>query len=422
MLLIYRLLINILYPFIIIFIYGRTFFKKEDKSRFKEKIFSSYFNINKNQEKKLIWFHAASIGEINSILPLIEKLNDIKNFQFLITTVTLSSSNLLKKRNLSKNIIHRFFPLDKQSLVKKFLDNWKPDLILFVESEIWPNFIFEIRKKEIPLILLNGRITRKTFNRWKFIYSFAKNIFQSFKICLTSNKETMNYLNFFKVKNIKYFGNLKLSLEKNLTKIDGFDFELFNHKRFWCAVSTHKTEEIFCLKTHLKIKKQYENVVTIIIPRHIHRSQIIKKECDNLNLRSQILNENEKIEKDNEIIIVNSYGSVSNFLNICKSVFIGKSLIKKLSSVGGQNPIEAAKFGCKIYHGPYIYNFKEVYELLNKMKFSENILNENDLAEKLIQDLKITDKSNDLPVENLNILGKKILEDTFKEIKRIISR
>ena len=154
-------------------------------------------------------------------------------------------------------------------------------------------------------------------------------------------------------------------------------------------MSTHKTEEIFCLKTHLKIKKQYENVVTIIIPRHIHRSQIIKKECDNLNLRSQILNENEKIEKDNEIIIVNSYGSVSNFLNICKSVFIGKSLIKKLSSVGGQNPIEAAKFGCKIYHGPYIYNFKEVYELLNKMKFSENILNENDLAEKLIQDLKI---------------------------------
>ena len=140
MLLVYRLLINILYPFIIIFIYGRTFFKKEDKSRFKEKIFSSYFNINKNQEKKLIWFHAASIGEINSILPLIEKLNDIKNFQFLITTVTLSSSNLLKKRNLSKNIIHRFFPLDKQSLVKKFLDNWKPDLILFV-VEIWPNFI-----------------------------------------------------------------------------------------------------------------------------------------------------------------------------------------------------------------------------------------------------------------------------------------
>ena len=109
-------------------------------------------------------------------------------------------------------------------------------------------------------------------------------------------------------------------------------------------------------------------------------------------------------------------------MNICKSVFIGKSLIKKLSSVGGQNPIEAAKFGCKIYHGPYIYNFKEVYELLNKMKFSENILNENDLAEKLIQDLKITNKSNDLPVENLNILGKKILEDTFKEIKRIISR
>lgn len=422
MLLVYRLFINILYPFFIFFIYVRIFFKKEDKFRYKEKIFSSFFNISKKQDKKLIWFHAASIGEVNSILPLIEKLNEIKNLEFLITTVTLSSSNLLKKKNLKKNIIHRFFPVDKQSLVKRFLDDWRPDLILFVESEIWPNFILEIKKRKIPLVLLNARISKKTFNKWMLISSFAKSIFQSFDICLTSNKESKDYLSFFEVKNTRYLGNLKISSENNFIKSNKFNSKLLEQKKFWCALSTHKPEELFCLKTHLKVKSHHKNLVTVIIPRHINRSKSIKKECDSLNLRSQILNENEKIDQESEIIIINSYGSVSNYLSICKSVFIGKSLVKKLSSNGGQNPIEAAKSGCKIYHGPYIYNFQEVYELLYKMSFSEKVLYENDLAKKLAQDLNETNKLNNLPVENINILGRKILKNTFEEIKLIINK
>ena len=164
MTLIYRHLINILFPIIIIIISLRVWFKKEDKIRFKEKLFISSFNIIRNRDKKLIWFHVASIGELKSIITLINFLNKQDKFQFLITTVTLSSSLLFHKEfSNEKNIFHKFFPIDKMSLVKKFMNDISPNFAIFIDSEIWPNFIFEIKKRNIPLILLNARISKKTF-------------------------------------------------------------------------------------------------------------------------------------------------------------------------------------------------------------------------------------------------------------------
>ena len=162
MLFIYRILINLLILFSPLIILIRLIKKKEDKNRFKEKLFISSFNITRNKDKKLIWFHAASIGEIKSIIPLIKKLNTNNKFEFLITSVTTSSAKLIVEQlSNEKNIIHRFFPIDKQNIAIKFLESWSPELILFVDSEIWPNFLFEIKKRNIPLILLNGRITKK---------------------------------------------------------------------------------------------------------------------------------------------------------------------------------------------------------------------------------------------------------------------
>jgi len=420
MLLIYRFFLNALFPLIILIIYLRTFFNKEDRFRFKEKIFINSFNISKNYKKKLIWFHAASIGEVNSIIPLINKLNEKKEYEFLITTVTLSSAKLIKKLFNEKNIIHRFFPIDKPSLVYNFLDYWSPNLIVFVDSEIWPNFLLEIKKRKILLILLNGRITKKTFLKWRLISSFASKIFQTFKLCLVSNYESKKYLDFFKAHNVKYLGNLKLASKNKATNLNKSNKTILIQSKFWCAVSTHKTEEIFCLKTHLSIKKKHEGIITIIIPRHIDRVKNIKLECDKLSLKSQILNEGEIIEEKNEIIIINSYGVVSDYLSICKSVFIGKSMIKKLEPVGGQNPIEAAKFGCKIYHGPFIYNFEELYNILNEYKITEKINDENELAKKLSIDLFDSGTINNNAIENINKLGNKILLNTFYEIEKVI--
>ena len=179
MILAYRILVNLFYPFLICLIYLRKLINKEDPIRYREKIFTSKFNVNEKKNNKLLWFHAASIGELKSIIPIIIELNrSNKNLEFLITTLTLSSGNIaeeeLKKYN---NIHHRFFPLDVNFLVNNFLSLWKPDVIFLVDSEIWPNLILNAGAKKIPLILLNARITKKTFKSCKYFPKTAEKIF-----------------------------------------------------------------------------------------------------------------------------------------------------------------------------------------------------------------------------------------------------
>ena len=161
-------------------------------------------------------------------------------------------------------------------------------------------------------------------------------------------------------------------------------------------------------------------MITVIIPRHISRSTEIEKLCKKYELTSQILNDQDFIKDNNEIIIINSFGALSKFYNYSKSVFIGKSMIKKLEKVGGQNPIEAAKFGCKIYHGPYIYNFREIYNLLKSYKISEEIYNDKDLFEKLKTDFKDKKNDNNRIDSSIEDLGKKILDHTSKEISNFL--
>ena len=206
MILIYSLVINFFYPIIILVIYFRSLINKEDKIRYKEKLFISKFNPDRNLNKKLIWFHAASLGEIKSILPLLKKLNkNQKEIEFLITTITISSANFVSKELYKyKNINHRYLPIDKKTLVTEFLNNWSPNLAIFVDSEVWPNFIYEIKNMGIPLILLNARITSKSFNRWKYFSRFSSKIFGSYDLCLTSSLDTKKKLEKLNAKNIKF--------------------------------------------------------------------------------------------------------------------------------------------------------------------------------------------------------------------------
>jgi len=217
-------------------------------------------------------------------------------------------------------------------------------------------------------------------------------------------------------------GNIKLASENKTSILHDKNKEILNVNKFWCALSTHKEEDIFCLKTHLKIKAIHKNIITIIIPRHIDRVKNIESSCKKLNLNCQILSNDELIKNGKEIIIINSYGVTSNYLELCKSVFIGKSMIKRLKPVGGQNPIEAAKLKCKIYHGPYVYNFEEIYELFNRYKISEKIYDEDELSNKISIDLSQSNEINNKTIETINSLGKKILDDTCNELDQIISR
>jgi len=419
----YRVLSNLLYPIFVIFVYFRKLIKKEDPVRFKEKILISHFNVKKEKGNKLIWFHASSIGELNSIIPIIENLNtNSKNLLFLITTTTLSSGilakNIIKKFN---NIEHRFFPLDVDFLIKKFLTLWKPDIIFLVDSEIWPNLIISSKKLKIPIALINARLSRKSFHRWMRFPKIANKIFNSFDLCLSSNLETKKFLEKLNSKNIFFHGNIKLINKINPRNIENLNKDILLKKRFWIAASTHENEEILCLKAHANLKKRYNDILTIIAPRHINRSSKIKALSEKFNYNTQLLNTGDMILDNKEIVIINSFGVLQEYFKYSKSVFIGKSINEKLKDDSGQNPIDAVKLGCKIYHGPHVNNFKDIYELLEKNNISKKIETYEDLSNNLIIDLEFPTKKNNFSIQIIETLGKKTLSDTMKNINNFIN-
>ena len=421
--LLYRALTIIIYPFLLIFIFLRRFTDKEHLLRYKEKIFTSSFNVNRNKNLKLVWFHAASIGEFKSILPILKELDGKKNnLEFLITTLTLSSAYLANEE-LKKfdNARHRFLPLDINFLMKRFINLWQPSVIILVDSEIWPNLIFNANEKKIPLAIINARITKKSFKRWMIIPKFAKSIFCLFDLCLVSNKQTKQYLEKLNAKNIFSFGNIKFCEDINQNKLININENFLRSNKFWLAASTHKGEDKFCLDTHIELKKKIGKIKTIIAPRHIFRSKEIKKMAEKLNLNCQILDKNDHISKDKEIIIINSFGLLLNYYKYSKSVFIGKSTLRKFEDIGGQNPIEAAKLGCKIYHGKYVNNFLEIYHLLAQKKVSKQINSSYELTEDLIKDLNDPLEKNYEIVDLINNHGKIILSESMNKINTFIN-
>ena len=413
MILIYRIIINLillLSPIIIIF---RLFKKKEDFRRFKEKF---CFFSKKRKKGKIIWFHGASVGEIKSIIPLLEKFEkDKKISQILITSNTLSSSKIISNIKLKK-IIHQFFPIDVKFISNSFLNYWKPSAAFFIDSEIWPNMILNLKRKQIPIILINGRITRKSFLRWNFFNKFSKSIFEKFDLCFSANIETQNFLAKLGAKKVLNMGNLKFSQSEKENIDEEKNFGKFvKSKKIWCASSTHFNEEEVCGLVHKELKKRYKNLLTIIIPRHIDRSTSIKDSLQSLGLKVHVHEPKMKIKKDTDIYIVNTYGKTKSFYYYCKNVFLGGSIIDH----GGQNPLEAARFGCNILHGPNVSNFREIYEFLNKNKISKKINGKRMMLETLNK-LFSKNKGSKKIKEKINVIGQQILNVTYREVKLLL--
>jgi 3-deoxy-D-manno-octulosonic-acid transferase len=401
----YQIILSLLVlisPILIIF---RIYKGKEDKIRFKEK-----FSIpsKKRSNGKLIWFHGASVGEILSIIPLIENYEKDKLInQILITSSTLSSSKVLKKFKFKKTV-HQFYPIDHFFFTKRFLEYWKPNLAIFIDSEIWPNMFKKLEEQKISLILLNARITKKTFLRWFSLKNVSQKVFNKISIAYPQNLETKYFLKKLKVKKIKTIGNLKFAEQDNeiMNKLNS----RFKNKKIWVASSTHSNEEIFCAKTHMELKKKNKNLLTILIPRHIHRVRQIKSELDNLRLNVTNHSSNTKNLNNIDIYIVDTFGETKQFHKVGTSVFIGGSIINR----GGQNPLEAARYGARILHGPNVDNFKDVYKTLSNLKISKRITTPRELASAIIfkRNKKLGDK--------IKKIGVKILKETINDLDKLI--
>ena len=406
---IYQFLLTIIILFSPLIIIIRIIKNKEDKFRFKEKF---CFISKKRGPGKLIWFHGSSVGEILSAIPIIKKYDNDKYInRILITSSTLSSSKILEKIKFKKTI-HQFYPIDHILFSNKFLDHWKPDVAIFLESEIWPSMFRSIKKKGIHLILLNARITKKSFNRWSKLKKFSYSIFGLIDKVYSQNSETNNYLKKLNIKNIKSTGNIKF-IEDDSIESDKSDQKLFSQfkkYKIFIAASTHETEELFAAKTHIILKKKNKNIITIIIPRHINRVKKIIAEVSELGLNVVSRSSKKLRLKDVDIFIVDTFGETKKFYKFATTVFLGKSIVNG----GGQNPLEPARFGAKILHGPGVDNFKDVYKYLSKLRISSEVNSPQTCANSIIF------KKNMKKVQKMKYLGSTILKKTLNELDKSI--
>lgn len=403
----YLILTYILHLFLPLILKIRVKNKKEDKNRYKEKLgLTSIKNI-----KNVIWFHVASLGEIKSIYPIIKHYQKDRKIKILITSVTQSSFKFFEENMQDENTIHQYAPLDSPQIVSRFLENWKPKISIFVESEIWPNLIIESSKIS-KLILLNCRISKNSFKKWRYFKKTFQNIISHFEYITAQNKETIKYLNFFNLYQVEYFGNIKFISHDKVTT-NNININI-NKKKTWAAMSIHFDELDHIINTHQRLNLHNKNVITFLIPRHLNRVKEIENKIKTKSINLIKISENREILEPNGIILVDQFGIADDIFNLTKCVVMGGSFIKH----GGQNPIEPLRFGCKILHGKYIFNFTEIYSELNNKKVAILIDNPEDLHNEISKIINDTDIQNN--TFYIKTLGNDIMQKTTDFLDRQI--
>jgi len=390
---------------------------KEDPVRYVEK-----FGIASKPRPagKTLWFHAASVGELNSILPLINELIPLhKKATFLVTTGTLTSAKILEKTGLERTV-HQFLPIDTPKAVESFLKHWKPDLAIFVESEIWPNLLVQT-SKNTQTILLNARLSDKSFRLWRKIENLAKFLINRFDKIYPSTKSDMEKIAYFiSDKKITYIGNLKYASPKpmcdeiELKKLQ----KMVGNRTIWLAASTHRGEEEEIIKTHKSLSSKYKDLLTIILPRHPNRGTEVLNTCNSFKIPTILRSTEKPITDKSGIYIVDSIGEIGTFYTLSNIVFVGGSLINH----GGQNILEPARSNCAILTGIHTFNFKEIVAKFVNAKAIQIVQSQEELERtvaELLADKKLVKK---LSSEALIVANEvnSILDETVKSISKAI--
>ena len=349
-------------------------------------------------EGKLIWLHAASVGETQSSLILINAI--IKKYpdvQFLITSGTVTSANLMAER-LPKNAIHQYVPYDRPEWVAAFLSHWRPDFVLWMESELWPNMLQQVKEQKIPAALINARLSQKSFQIWRVFKSTAKEILSTFSLILTQTHthekqfKSLGQTNVVTSDNIKYSA-VPLPIEGS--KLGALKTAI-GARPFWVYASTHEGEELLACKIHSSLKQKIPDILTIIIPRHPERRNAIHKICNVMKLHSILRGDASTLpEKNTDIYIADTLGELGMFYSITDIAMIGRSFSD--DGGGGHNPIEAAQMKCVVLTGPNVqyqqdlfddmfrqnaaYQMDDKTELLNTLR---NLLGESSLVTEAI--------------------------------------
>jgi 3-deoxy-D-manno-octulosonic-acid transferase len=307
----------------------------------------------------LIWVHGASVGECIAALPLIDALLKAVPCKVLVTSGTVTSAKLMAER-LPEGAIHQFVPVDTPSATARFLDHWKPQVGLFVDSDIWPNLIVTARERGVKLALINARMTERSFQSWRWAKKTAAEIMSSYRACLAQDEEIAARFRALGTPNVEVIGSLKadapmlpadpVKLEALRTAIGGRPVLL--------AAQTHQGEEETILPAHDALRRKFPDLLTIIVPRHTQRADDIAMLCGTRVTRKR--SAGELPDANTAVYIADTMGELGLFYRLTRFCFVGGSLIRH----GGQNPLEPAKLGCAVLTGPYTYNFTKAFEAL----------------------------------------------------------
>ena len=372
----YRMATTLGGPMIRYYLNRRLLAGKEDEDRFPERLGIASLPRPKG---KLVWIHAASVGESLSVLPLIHRLgSDFPQPQVLVTTGTVTSARLMLER-LPTHARHQFVPVDRVSYVRRFLEHWKPDLALWMESEFWPNLVIETRASAVPMVVLNGRMSERSFAGWRKSRAMIGRILSSFRLVLAQSETDGERFSALGAKDVRVPGNIKFSgaplpvndddLKALTTQIGG--------RTVWLAASTHAGEEALCGRVHLEVRKKVPDLLTIIVPRHPDRGPAITDELQALNLNVARRSSNQTIQLGTDVYVADTLGELGLFYRLSPLVLIGKSVLGS----GGQNPIEPALLDCALMFGPDMSNFADIAKKLLKAKAAFAIDGEDDLRD-----------------------------------------
>lgn len=369
----YRTFGQVAYPFMGPFLRLRATRGKEDRKRRYERY--GYPSADK-PGGPLIWFHAASVGESMAVIPLIEHVNAL-GISTIMTTGTVTSAQIVKKR-LPRETYHQYVPLDLKPAVERFLDHWQPDAAIFTESEIWPMTILELAARNIPRILVNARMSDRSFKRWKNASGLAEALFDNFSHVIAQSELDAERFRDLGARPVEISGNLKVdtdALPYNEQELAYIKQRCAN-RPCWIAASTHEGEEEAVGKVHLYLKKRFPDILTILVPRHPGRASGICAMLREGGLKISRRSENQAIGPSTDIYMGDTIGEMGLYLRLGSVVFVGKSLI----GTGGQNPIEPAMTGTAIVSGQNVHNFRDSYNNLLKTGAVRLVADERMLA------------------------------------------
>lgn len=379
----YRILSILFYPFLELFLFYRVYKKKEDKNRLNERLGNPTFPRPQGQ---IIWLHAVSVGEANSSLILVdEMLKKFPQISILFTTTTLTSAAIIAEKcaKYGPRVIHQFLPIDSYFVVQNFLHYWQPKVAIFMESEIWPNLIYEARKAGILSFLVNARMSQKSVKNWKIAKMLRFDIFNYFAAIFAQTLDDKNRIQQLTNQEVLTYGNLKAQAQNLVVDLDKLQIlkEQIGARKIFVAASTHKGEEQIILRAFDELKKEFSDLLLVLILRHPNRAQEVKELLQGRKTAQRSLAQG--FSAQTEIYLVDTLGELGIFYSLNNFAFIGGSLLE----IGGHNPFEAIKLNCAVISGKYVFNFKEIYANLEKADACVMVENE-ELAAVIAQFLR----------------------------------